>query len=195
MHAIAVSKSLWWYTARAGGLTAWWLVALTVFWGLMLSTRVTRGKPTPAWLLDLHRFMGGLAVIFTLVHIAGLMGDKWIKLQVADLLIPMHAKFKPGALAWGVIAVYLMVAIELTSLVMKHLPRKLWRAIHSTAFVLFLMSTVHAFAAGSESKNVAVQWTAMSFAAIFTFLMVYRALLPRKFRLLNGQFPTSPALG
>ena len=180
--------------ARAGGLTAWWLVALTVFWGLMLSTRVTRGKPTPAWLLDLHRFIGGLAVIFTVVHVAGLMGDKWLHLKLSEVLIPMQAKFKPLALAWGVIAVYLMIAIELTSLFMKHLPRKLWRAIHSTAFVLFLMSTVHAFAAGSESKNIAVQWTAMAFAAAFTFLMVYRALFPRRVRLLRGQFPDAPAL-
>jgi len=67
MHAIAHSEKLYWYMARAGGLTSWWLVALTVFWGLMLSTRVARGRATPAWLLDLHRFMGGLAVMAALI--------------------------------------------------------------------------------------------------------------------------------
>jgi DMSO/TMAO reductase YedYZ heme-binding membrane subunit len=79
-----------------------------------------------------------------------------------------------------------MVAIEVTSLLMTRLPRKVWRFVHSSAFLLFLLSTVHAFAAGSEAKNIAVQWTAMSFGAMFTFLMVYRALMPRRTRLLKG---------
>ncbi|HMC42516.1 MAG TPA: hypothetical protein VKI20_05845 [Acidimicrobiales bacterium] len=201
MHAIAHSEKLYWYMARAGGLTSWWLVALAVFWGLMLSTRVTRGKATPAWLLDLHRFMGGLSLVFLGLHIAGLMGDKWIHLSVQQALVPMAAKFKPMALAWGVIGLYLMAAIEVTSLMMTRLPRKLWRWVHSSAFVLFLLSTVHAFAAGSEAKNIAVQWTAMCFGAIFTFLMAYRALTPRRTRLLQGQpaprnaTPAAAALG
>jgi predicted ferric reductase len=185
-HAVTHSEKLYWYMARAGGLTSWWLVALTVFWGLMLSTRVARGRATPAWLLDLHRFMGGLSVVFLGLHIAGLMGDKWLHLTVKEALVPMAARVKPLALAWGVIGLYLMVAIEVTSLLMTRLPRKVWRFVHSSAFLLFLLSTVHAFAAGSEAKNIAVQWTAMSFGAMFTFLMVYRALMPRRTRLLKG---------
>jgi len=88
MHAIAQSEKLYWYMARAGGLTSWWLVALAVFWGLMLSTRVTRGKATPAWLLDLHRFLGGLSIVFLALHIAGLMGDKWLQLSMKEALVP-----------------------------------------------------------------------------------------------------------
>ena len=189
MLAVVPTDKLYWYMARAGGLTSWWLVAVAVFWGLMLSTRVTRCKATPAWLLDLHRFLGGLSIVFVAIHVAGLMGDKWLHLSPKEVLVPMAARFKPAALAWGVIGMYLMVAIEVTSFLMAKIPRRLWRTVHSSAFFLFLLATVHAFAAGSEAKNVAVQWTAMAFATTFTFLMVYRALIPKRGRLLRGEMP------
>ena len=58
-----MSAQLWWYTARAGGLVAWALATASVVWGLLLSGRITR-KPKPAWVLDLHRFLGALTVVF-----------------------------------------------------------------------------------------------------------------------------------
>ena len=60
-----MDPQLWWYTARAGGIVALALTAGSVIWGLFLSTRVLQGRPSGAWLLDLHRFLGGAAVIFS----------------------------------------------------------------------------------------------------------------------------------
>ena len=65
-----MSAQVLWYSARAGGIVAWSLAAASVLWGLALSTRVLRGSPRPAWLFDLHRFLGGTALIFTAVHVA-----------------------------------------------------------------------------------------------------------------------------
>jgi predicted ferric reductase len=175
-----MNPKLWWYIARAGGLVAWWLLAAAVVWGLLLSTRVAKGKPTPAWLLDLHRFLGGLAVIFTAVHVVGLMLDGWIHLRWTEVLVPLASHWRPVAVAWGTVSLYLIAGIELTSLLMRRLPRRLWRAVHSTSFLLFLVATVHTFSAGKDVKNVAVQWTALGMTAPFIFLAVYRALAPRR---------------
>ena len=175
-----MTPKLWWYIARAGGLTAWWLVALAVFWGLLLSTRVMRGKPTPAWLLDLHRFLGASAIIFTGAHVGGLVADNWTHFGWSEVFVPLTSSWRPVAVAWGVIGLYLLAAIEITSLLMRRIPRRWWRAVHSTSFVLFVLSTVHAFSAGTDATNTAVQWTGLSFAGIFVFLMVYRAMIPKK---------------
>ena len=51
---------LFWYTARAGGIVAWALLAASVVWGLWLSGRVRPFGARPAWILDLHRFLGWL---------------------------------------------------------------------------------------------------------------------------------------
>ena len=76
MLAVVPTDKLYWYMARAGGLTSWWLVAVAVFWGLMLSTRVTRGKATPAWLLlafvvILASFLISSQVFYVALHSLG----------------------------------------------------------------------------------------------------------------------------
>ena len=68
-----MSTQTWWYVARSGGIVAWFLLAISTFWGVALSSRFLGKRPKPNWMLDLHRFCGGLATIFTLVHIAGLV--------------------------------------------------------------------------------------------------------------------------
>lgn len=177
-----MNEKLWWFVARSGGLVAWWLVAASVLFGLFLSTRVLQGKPKPAWLLDLHRFLGGLSVVFTGVHMVGLLADSYIHFGVADLLVPFASDWKPGAVAWGVVGFYLLVAIEVTSLFMRRIPRKWWRRVHLTSFGLFLFSSVHAFAAGTDGGNAAVQWSALLMATAFVFLMTYRQVATTRAR-------------
>jgi predicted ferric reductase len=175
-----VNDKLWWYTARAGGLTAWWLVSIAVLWGLLLSTRVLQGKPKPAWLLDLHRFLGGLSVVFTGVHVAALAADSWVHFGWADVLVPFASDWRPAATAWGIVAMYLLVAVQGTSLLMRKLPRRLWRQVHTTSFGLFLLSGVHAFTAGTDRGNPAVQWTGLLIATAFLFLLAYRFVAPKR---------------
>jgi len=177
-----MNEKLWWFVARSGGLVAWWLVAASVFYGLFLSTRVLQGKPKPAWLLDLHRFLGGLSVVFTGIHLVGLLADSYIQFSLIDVFVPFASKWKPAAVAWGVIGMYLLIAIEVTSLLMKRIPRKWWRRVHLTSFGLFLLSSVHAFTAGTDGDNAAVQWSALLMATLFVFLTTYRQVATTRTR-------------
>lgn len=177
-----MNEKLWWYVARSSGIVAWGLVAASVFWGLFLSTRVLSKRPTPAWLLDLHRFLGGTSIVFTAVHLVALVADSYAHFDIVDLLVPMASEWKPGPVAWGVVGFYLLVAIEITSVFMRRIPRKWWRAVHSTSFLLFILSTVHAFAAGSDRRNPAMQWAALLMCTVFIFLVAYRQAAPRRGR-------------
>ncbi len=143
--------TLAWYMARAGGLLAWVLLSASVLWGLFLSTKALGKAPRPAWLLDLHRFLGAAAVVFTGIHVATLIADSYTDLSWLQVLVPFTSSWRPVAVAWGVIAMDLLLAVELTSLLRKHLPRTWWRRIHLSSFALFVVSTVHAVTAGSSS--------------------------------------------
>ena len=177
---MSADPKLWWYVARASGLVAWWLVAASVLWGLLLSTRLLKRRPAPAWLLDLHRFLGGTAVVFTAVHLLGLVADSYAHFGPAELFVPLASKWRPGPVAWGVVALYVLVAVEATSLAMKRMPRKWWRAVHMSSFGLFVLSTVHALSAGTERTNPAVQWSALLMGTAFVFLSAYRKLAGRR---------------
>src|SRR5689334_23591184 len=143
-----MTQELWWYTVRATGLVAWALVTAAVVWGLLQSLHQV-ARPRPAWMLDLHRFLGGLAVVFVVLHVAALAFDTFVGFDWDDLLVPYASAWRPGAVAWGITAAYLLVAVEITSLLMRHLRRGLWHAIQLLSFVVFAAVTTHALLAGA----------------------------------------------
>jgi predicted ferric reductase len=103
--------------------------------------------------LDLHRFLGGLATIFVGVHVLGIVADSYTHFGLSDVLVPFASNWHPVAVAWGIVGIYLLAAVELTSLARRHLPRRAWRAIHVASFPLFFTATVHALAAGTDAHN------------------------------------------
>ena len=183
---------LWWYTARASGVVAWALVTASVLWGLALARRLVR-RPKPPWVLDVHRFLGGASVVFVVVHLAALSLDPYIGFGPADLLVPMASSWRPAALAWGIVALYLLLAIEITSLLMRRLPRRLWRAVHLTSFLVFGATAVHAVEAGSDVGDAALQWFALGSVGLVAFLGLFRALADRRLPVRQGAPPRAPS--
>ena len=175
-----MTDSLPWFVARSSGLVAWGLLTLGVFLGLALSTRVAGSRPRPKWLLDLHRFTGGLALVFVGVHVGALMLDHYVHFGIEQVLVPLASSYRPLPVALGVVGLYLLVAIEVTSLAMRRIPRRWWRAVHSTSFALFVITSVHAISAGTDGTKMAVKVVALAMATEFVFLMTYRGLAPRR---------------
>ena len=173
-----MSPHLAWYAARAGGLIAWGLVSASVIWGLLLSTRLLGRAPRPAWLLDLHRFLGGLAVTFTAIHVTALIADSTVRFRFVDVLVPFASSWRPGAVALGVVGMWLLAAVEATSLLMRKLPRKLWRVVHLSSYVLFWSSTAHLLLAGTDARNPVVVGAAEVLAAAVLFLTLVAGLAP-----------------
>ena len=148
-----MTTQLWWYVARAAGMVGWAVLAASVVWGLAISTKTKPRAVRPNWMLDLHRFLGGLATIFTGVHIVGLVADNYTHFGPSDILVPFASSWRPDAVAWGVAAMYLLVAVEVTSLARRRLPKRVWRGVHMASFPLFAFGTVHALTAGTDTSN------------------------------------------
>jgi predicted ferric reductase len=145
--------AIWWYVARASGLVAWALLTFTVLWGILLSTKVLGRRPTPAWLLDLHRFVGGATVVFTGLHLGAIFLDSYVHFDLVALFVPFASAWNPVAVAWGITALYLLVAVEVTSLLRRSLPNRLWRRVHYASFPLFALATIHGLTAGTDSRT------------------------------------------
>ena len=77
-------------------------------WGLWLSGRIRPFGARPAWILDLHRFLGGLATIFVGVHVASILLDSYTSFGLTDVLVPFASAWHPIAVAWGVVAFYVL---------------------------------------------------------------------------------------
>ena len=175
-----MNPQVMWFVSRSSGIIAWGLVTLSVCWGLFVSTKAVAKASSPAWLLDFHRYVGGLSVLFTAIHLGGLVGDNYVYFGWAELFIPMASDWQPGAVAFGIVAFYLLITIELTSLAMKRMPRRLWRWVHRSSFILYFVATYHAIAAGTDSGNLWFRMAALASVNIVAFLTVVLILAARK---------------
>jgi DMSO/TMAO reductase YedYZ heme-binding membrane subunit len=169
-----MSSQLWWYVARASGVVAWLLLTASVLWGIVLSTKAFPEQRRPAWLLDLHRWLGGLTVSFVAIHLLALVADSYTTFTIADLAIPYASDWKPGAVALGVVAAWSLVAVEATSLAMRRLPRRVWRGIHLVSYLTFWLTSLHAAFAGTDRTQVLYQATAAASVALVGWAVVYR---------------------
>ena len=145
-----MSGGLTWYLARSLGIVAYALLTASMLWGLWLSTR-TPARQGRAWLLEVHKVLGGLGVLFVLGHLGALVADSYIDFGVVDLLVPFASGWQPRAVAWGVLALYLLAAVEVTSLLRRTLTRRSWRKVHLAAFAAYLMATAHFLTAGTDA--------------------------------------------
>jgi DMSO/TMAO reductase YedYZ heme-binding membrane subunit len=161
-----------WYVARASGIVAWALILLTIVWGLLLATKVLGRKPGPAWLLSLHRYLGALAVAFVGVHVGAILLDSYTNFGPVDVLVPFTGSWHPLAVAWGIVGMYLLAAIEITSLLRHRLSSRAWHAVHLLSYFLFATTTVHMLTAGTDAKAVMASSAAVLLGVAVTFASV-----------------------
>ena len=161
-----MTAHLTWYVARGSGIVTWGLLVASMVWGLLYATRVMRRRVSLWWLLGVHRFLGVLAIAFTGVHVAALILDRYIDFSITDVLVPFTSRWHPLATAWGIIAMYLLLAVEGTSLLKARIPHRWWRTIHLGSYPLFALATVHALSAGTDSKAVIGDGLAISIGAV-----------------------------
>lgn len=168
-----MNVKLTWYVARSSGIVAWALLTASVMWGLLLASGLLR-RPKRGWYLDLHRFLGGLTVVFTIVHLVALYEDKFVGFGPAELFVPLASKWRPVPVAYGVTGLYLLIAIEGTSLALPRVPHRLWRWVHLTSFALFALATAHMLTSGADAR--VLKWVAAGCVSLVAFLALGRAL-------------------
>jgi DMSO/TMAO reductase YedYZ heme-binding membrane subunit len=188
-----VNSQIWWYAARSGGILASLLLAASVLWGLALTTRAASRITRPAWLLDLHRFLGAAALIFTGIHVVAILLDTYVHFGLAEVLVPLTGTWHPVAVAWGIVGFYLLAAIEVTSLVRSHLPQRMWRSVHFASFPLFVVTAIHGLSAGTDRHSPLMVWGTIGISVVIAALTTVRvisAMPPRR----REAAPAAPSL-
>lgn len=167
---------IWWYITRASALIAWVLMTMSVLWGILLSTRVMRRVDNPAWLQDLHRYLGGLTLFMVALHMVSLMLDGWLKFSLAETLVPFATDFKPLAVALGIISFYILLAVQGTSLFMNRLPRKFWKGLHYSSYAALLLVALHAGWSGTDVSSWWYRVLAIVLISVATIAVLVRII-------------------
>jgi len=169
-----MNPQFWWYLARSSGIIAWLMLTATVIWGILVSTKAFPNQRRPVWLLALHRWLAGLTLSFLAIHLAALLADSYVSFGLADLAIPYASDWKPGAVALGVIAMWLLIAVQLTSLAMRRLPRRFWRIVHLSSYLAFWLTSLHAAFAGTDTASWLYRGGAAASILAVAWALMYR---------------------
>lgn len=171
-----MSEQFWWYVSRASGMVAAVLLASTVVWGLLASTRLLRRPGLPAWLLDLHRGLGALTVAFVAVHLAALVGDDTVHFAWAELFVPFASAWRRGPVAVGVVAFWGLAAVQVSSLLQRRIGRTRWKQIHYLSYPVVLLAALHASTAGTDASSQVFQAVSIALIVLITGLVLVRVL-------------------
>lgn len=151
--APAGGTPVFWYLARATGFTAYLLLFLDVWLGLLLwrkdlDTRIARWR-----LFDLHQFTGMLGTGFLLVHVASLLADPFIGYTLPELLVPFASPYRPLPTALGVVGFYLFLLVAFSFSVRRRIGHRVWRGLHYFSFVVWLLALAHGVFAGTDTAE------------------------------------------
>ncbi len=171
-----MSSQIWWFLARGSGIVAWLMLTASVLWGILLSTTAFKRWRRPAWILDLHRWLAALTIGFVALHIASLVADTYTHFGAADILVPWASAWRPTAVAFGIIATWILATVEITSLAKRHLPKRTWHAIHLGSYAVFALGTVHGILAGTDRVQFLFQATGAIVLAATAVAIAYRVL-------------------
>jgi len=167
-------NDLMWYLTRSTGIVATLLAVASLVWGFLFSARATGRKLRPNWWLDLHNWLGGLALAFVGVHIVAslLYSDSGIGLL--EVFVPGTAKFGAWAIGWGVIAAYLFALAVFTTWPRRWRNRRWWRVVHLGSVVGMGLALLHAYQSGSDATRALFKVGIVLTAAISTYVMGLR---------------------
>ena len=169
-----MSPQTWWFLTRAAGIVAWLMLTASVLWGIVLASGAFPEHRRPAWLLDAHRWLGALTVAFLSLHIGALVADSYVHFGLADITIPFASDWKPAAVAAGVLAMWSLLAVQVSSLLRKRISKRTWRAIHLSSYPTFLLVSLHGVFAGTDATQTLYGWTTGATVAAVVGLTVHR---------------------
>jgi methionine sulfoxide reductase heme-binding subunit len=161
-----------WYVERAGGILAFLLLTGSVSLGLLLSNKASLRRWPRFAVEDVHRFVGLLAGTFITIHVGALLVDSYMPFSLENVLVPGTDPYRPLAVAAGVIAAELLVALALANRYRKSLSYRFWRRTHYLNFAVWVLAFVHGLTAGTDTSSA---WALAMYLAAATLVAALTA--------------------
>jgi DMSO/TMAO reductase YedYZ heme-binding membrane subunit len=111
---------------------------------------------------------------------AAIVGDSYVHFGTADVFVPFASDWKTTGVAWGIIGFYMLVAVQVSSWLMKKIPKQLWRSIHYLSYALFVTVSLHSITAGTDRSNTLFQALAVALVTLMVAATSIRILYAGK---------------
>lgn len=159
----AIWQAVTWNVARTGGFTTYILLTLAVIVGLALSIPLQSPSRWPRLVNnELHNFLTLLGMIFLVVHVLAVWVDPFTNFGWNAIFIPFVATYHAPWMALGIVALYLGIAVGISTLLRPHIGYAMWRRLHFLAFLVYVLATAHGIGTGTDTLT----WWALAIYSV-----------------------------
>jgi DMSO/TMAO reductase YedYZ heme-binding membrane subunit len=146
-----MNDTILWYTTRGAGAVSLVLLSAVVVLGVLSSLRFESASWPRFLTTGLHRNIALIALVFLALHIVTAVVDPFTHLGWLSALIPFSSYYRTFWLGLGTIAVELIVAVSVTSLVRGFIGHAAWRTIHWLSYASWPVAVLHSFGTGTDA--------------------------------------------
>jgi len=175
---IATSSHLLWYTTRATGVVALLLLTGTVVLGVLTSVRFGTTQWPRFALQDLHRRVSLLSMIFIALHVVTTVSDSYAPIGWVSAIVPFTSAYRRLWLGLGTVAVDLLLAVTISSLLRQRVGYRAWRALHWLAYASWPVALLHGIGTGTDPH--------LGWMVLLTIVCVAAVLASIGWRLVSG---------
>ena len=142
-----------WYATRSSGLMALVLLTITMVLGLTTTTR-PRARNWPGFAQqEMHRRISILAVVFLGLHVLTSVLDTYLNIGWVSVVVPFTSHYSSFWVGIGAVALDLMLAVFVTSLLRSRMRPGTWRAVHWLAYLSWPIAVAHTYGMGTDSHE------------------------------------------
>ena len=149
--AAANPRALW-YLTRGTGIVCLLLLTASVVLGILEVKRWANPRWPRFVTAGLHKNISLLVVAFVAVHVLTAVVDGFAPIRWLDVILPFTSKYRPIWLGFGSLAVDLLLAIVITSLLRPQLGSAAWRAVHWLTYLCWPVALVHGLGTGTDAR-------------------------------------------
>jgi methionine sulfoxide reductase heme-binding subunit len=147
----AASPNTLWFLARGSGLVTLILLTLSVALGVANVQRLQTAR-VPRFVINaVHRNASLLALVFLAIHIVTIVLDSYVNISLIDAVVPFGAGYRPLWVGLGAVALDLLLAVVVTSLLRRHIGHRAWRATHWLAYACWPVALLHGLGTGTDA--------------------------------------------
>jgi methionine sulfoxide reductase heme-binding subunit len=146
------SPYLFWITSRAAGFAALVLASLAVSLGLLMSTKLLKGRTTE--LRTAHDTLALSTIVAIVIHAVSLLADSFLHPSIADITIPFVSSYKTIWTSIGIVAGWSLVLLGLSYYARRWVGAVRWRKLHRFTALAWLAGLVHALGEGTDAGQI-----------------------------------------
>jgi sulfoxide reductase heme-binding subunit YedZ len=123
----------------------------------------------------LHRNLSLLSMAFVTVHVLTAVTDGFVDIPLTAAVVPLTSPYERLWLGLGAVSLDLMLAAVVTSLLRGRLSRRVWRAVHLTAYLSWPVAWVHSVWSSGDLQTGPLLGLAVACAAVVMVAAGWRA--------------------